>query len=265
MLHVSHIRANLRTSRLGREITYYPSTGSTNDDLWALWDAGEAATGRVVVTDKQLSGKGRQGRGWFSAPELGLSFSVLLRPELPVERLGLLSLAMGVAVVDALAADGVSAQLKWPNDILVDPSGRTSWTGRRKLGGILAESRTANDGPVVVMGVGINVNEQPDDFPKELHATAVSVRMVLGKPVRRELLLARILNRLEGLLESELTAVVFLWQERCAHIGFPVQYHGPRGLVEGRFLGVNEAGQGKITVGDRTHVVSAGDMDWTPH
>ena len=255
MLSVDAIQSHLTTRRLGREITYYPSTGSTNDDLWALLDAGKAKAGQVVITDDQRSGKGRQGRRWFSAAGLGLTFSVLLRPELPPNRLGLLSLGGGVAVVDALALEGVKARLKWPNDIV--------WEGR-KLGGILAESRMTDEGPVVLIGVGINVNEQIVDFPEELHPAAVSVHMVLGKPTQRELLLAGILNRLEELLESSLDDVTSLWQERCDHLGRPVRFQGPDGRLEGRFTGVNPAGKGLIEIGSEIHELTAGDLDLKP-
>ncbi|MFB0515926.1 MAG: biotin--[acetyl-CoA-carboxylase] ligase [Candidatus Neomarinimicrobiota bacterium] len=249
------IQGTLQTRQLGREITYYPFTDSTNEDLWQLLDKGAAVTGQVVVTDNQRSGRGRKGRRWFCAPNLGLPFSVLLCPDLSIDRLGLLSLAMGVAVIDALAADGIESRLKWPNDILVD---------RRKLGGILAESRPSDEGLVVVMGVGLNVNEQLEDFPDQLRPTAVSVHMVLGKPLPRELLLTRILNRFEQLLESNLAGVIALWHARCAHLGQLVRWHSPEGLVEGRFLGVNEAGEGEIDSGDQIRVVTAGDLDWKP-
>ncbi len=255
MLLMHLVQSHLNTHRLGREITYYPTTGSTNADLWALVDGGQAVPGQVVITDEQRSGKGRQDRRWFSAAGLGLTFSALLRPELPPERLGLLSLGMGVAVVDTLALEGVKARLKWPNDIV--------WEGR-KLGGILAESRTTGEGLVVVIGVGINVNEQIVDFPEELHSTAVSVRMVRQVPVQRELLLAGILNRLEELLESSLDDVTSLWQERCDHLGRPVRFHGPDGRLEGRFTGVNPAGQGLIQIGSEIHALTAGDLDLKP-
>ncbi len=255
MLSINLVQSHLTTRQLGREITYYPTTGSTNADLWALVDGDQAVPGQVVITDDQQSGKGRQGRRWFSAAGLGLTFSVFLQPELPPERLGLLSLGIGVAVVDALALEGVKARLKWPNDIV--------WEGR-KLGGILAESRMTGEGPVVVIGLGINVNEQLVDFPEELHPAAVSVHMVLGKPTLRELLLAGILNRLEELLESSLDDVTSLWQERCDHLGRPVRFHGPDGRLEGRFTGVNPAGQGLIEIGSEIHELTAGDLDLIP-
>ncbi len=255
MLSVRHIQSNLTTRQLGREITYVPFTDSTNDDLLALVDAGRALPGQVVVTDDQRSGKGRHGRRWHCGPGLGLPFSMLLHIGLPAERLGLLALAAGVAVADVLSAHGVAARLKWPNDILVED---------RKLGGILAESRMRGKEQLVVLGVGINVNEQLTDFPEELHPTAVSVHMALGEPVQRELILAHILNRLEQLLDGNFDEIVSLWLARCAHLGQPVRYHGPHGPVEGRFTGVDETGRGILEVAGSTRLVAAGDLDWNP-
>lgn len=255
MLDISLVRPLLTSLRLGREITCYPSTDSTNADLWALVDRGEAVPGQVVITDDQRSGKGRQGRRWFSTAGLGLTFSVFLRPKLPPERLGLLSLGMGVAIVDALALEGAKARLKWPNDVV--------WEGR-KLGGILAESRMTDEGPAVVIGVGINVNERIADFPEELHPAAASVYMLLGKPIQRELLLAWTLNRFEELLEDSLDDVTSFWQERCGHLGRPVRFQGPDGRLEGRFTGVNPVGRGLIEIGSEIHEVTAGDLDLKP-
>ncbi|UCH11334.1 MAG: biotin--[acetyl-CoA-carboxylase] ligase [Fidelibacterota bacterium] len=253
MLSVKLVQDNLITRCLGREITYYPATDSTNDDLWSLFDRGTAVNGQVVVTDEQRRGKGRQGRSWFSAPGLGLTFSMLLRPQLPAERLGLVSLAAGVAVVDALVKQEVAAQLKWPNDVLVN---------QLKLGGILAESRVAGEEITVVLGIGLNVNEQLGDFPEELRSHVISVQMASGHPVQREILLAEILARLEALQDGGMNDIVLLWMDRCAHLEQAVTYHGPDGLVAGYFRGVNDAGLGLIEVGGETLMVAAGDLDY---
>lgn len=253
MLFISLIEANLTTRHLGRAITYYPFTGSTNDDLWELLEAGEAVKGQLVITDHQRAGRGRRGRTWSAAPGLGLTFSVLLRPELPARRLGLLALAAGIAVVDALAADDVTARLKWPNDILAEG---------RKLGGILIESRLAEGAPAVVLGIGLNVNEQRDDFPDEIREGAIAVRQVRQVPVQRELLLARLLNRLEELTTDDLQAVTALWQDRCAHLGQRVRFHDGEELVEGKFRGLTADGQGEIEVGDEVRLVTAGELAW---
>jgi BirA family biotin operon repressor/biotin-[acetyl-CoA-carboxylase] ligase len=108
-----------------------------------------------------------------------LLFSVLLRPNARFEDLPQVTLLAAVAMVDALEANGVSgAQVKWPNDILIDG---------RKVCGILAETGASADGSVfVVLGVGLNVNEMPSDFPPELREIATSLAATTGRPVSRQ-------------------------------------------------------------------------------
>lgn len=123
------------------------SVTSTLDIVHALADEG-APPGTVVVADEQVAGRGRQGRRWHSPPGTGIWLGYLARPARTTET-GLLALRVGLAVVDALSDLGVSAGLKWPNDVILRD---------RKLAGILCEARWAADRLVwVAVGVGINV------------------------------------------------------------------------------------------------------------
>jgi BirA family biotin operon repressor/biotin-[acetyl-CoA-carboxylase] ligase len=128
-------------------------TGSTNEDLLAAARSG-AAEGAVLAAEEQTRGRGRQGRTWLTVPGRALLFSVLLRPAgVPAAVRGWLPLLTGVAVARAVtAATGVTASLKWPNDVLA---------GGAKLAGILAEQA----GPAIVIGIGINVGARRDDLP----------------------------------------------------------------------------------------------------
>jgi BirA family biotin operon repressor/biotin-[acetyl-CoA-carboxylase] ligase len=144
---------------------------STQTALARLAAAG-APEGTVVTARHQTEGRGRRGRRWWDTPGDGLLLSVLLRPSVPVAHVPQLSLAAGLAVVDALeAAAGVAARIRWPNDVLI---------GGRKICGILAEAASPDDGRAghVILGIGINVN-QPT-FPAELQARATSLRVVTG-------------------------------------------------------------------------------------
>ena len=145
--------------------------GSTNDAARELAAAG-APEGTVVVANEQTAGRGTKGRSWHSAPGLGLYVSTLLRPA-PGD-LSLLPLAAGVAARDAVeSSHGLSARLRWPNDILFDG---------RKLGGVLCESSIAGGRPeFAILGIGLNVNHGPGDFPSDLRASAVSIGGALGR------------------------------------------------------------------------------------
>src|SRR5262249_47666099 len=153
----------LRTRRLGHPLFTRDQVDSTNDLAWELLQQG-ADEGACVVADAQTRGRGRQGRSWHTAPGKGLALSVLLHPGCDAAALGTAPLVAGLALARGLGALGFKARLKWPNDLLA---------GRRKLSGILAESRRAADGTeVVILGVGVNVAQVASDFPPELRALA---------------------------------------------------------------------------------------------
>lgn len=170
------------------------STASTNDDVmgWAS-DDDAAPEGACVIADQQMSGRGRWGRSWSSAPGKALMFSLVLRPsEMPAERLGLLTSAMGVACAEAIAAvTSLAPAVKWPNDVEIRG---------RKVAGILFESRLTGHRPeVVVAGVGVNTHWALDEIPEEIRETATSLAVEEAVPPGRGELLAEILERFESL------------------------------------------------------------------
>lgn len=177
----------LRAALVGCSVHYLESVGSTNAVLRSMAASG-APEGTVVVADEQTEGRGRAGRAWFSPPGVGLWLSVLLAPRLPPRELVPLSMVTAVSVADALRRDfGIDARIKWPNDV---------YAGGRKLGGILLESLQGAGGPVewVVVGIGLNVNLDAGDLPPDIASTAVSMRMLLKRPVSRLEVLRTILD-----------------------------------------------------------------------
>ena len=171
----------VRPGGLWRDIRVVSETGSTNADLLAEAQAG-AAEGLVLVAETQTAGRGRLGRSWSSPPRAALAFSVLLRPVAvaPAAR-AWLPLLTGIAVAAALRAEaGVTATLKWPNDVLVDG---------RKIAGILAEAH----GDAIVAGVGLNVTLTRAELPVP---TATSLLLENAACLDRERLLAAILTEL---------------------------------------------------------------------
>lgn len=180
--------------RLGRPLRYLDEIGSTNTEALAWADSG-APEGALVVADHQTAGRGRWGRDWLSAPGSLLQFSLVLRPDLPADRVGLLTTALGIAcaeVVETLA--GIPTGIKWPNDVVVRG---------RKLAGILVESRL--DGSrlsTAVAGMGINVGWTRAEVPDEIAERATSVAIESGAaPPSRSDLLAAILASFESVYE----------------------------------------------------------------
>jgi len=231
------MRAKLSSRIFGRVLEYHDRVGSTNDVILDL--AAQAALhGTVCLADEQSAGRGRRGYGWFSPPGCGIWASVLLRPRLSAARTPPLTLCAAAAVARVLeAAAGVSVEIKWPNDLRM---------GGRKVAGILAESRVVSgDEPVIVIGMGINVNHTRDQFPEELAASATSLRIESGRPVGREELFLAILASVESAygdyLESGPSSLLAEVDARLSWRGLPVEADSPAGAT-GRVSHIDEEG-----------------------
>jgi BirA family biotin operon repressor/biotin-[acetyl-CoA-carboxylase] ligase len=207
------------------------TTGSTNADLLADPDAPDGA---VLVADHQAAGRGRLGRVWSAPPRSSLAVSVLLRPERPVADWSLLPLVTGLAVVDAMGALGVSARLKWPNDVLVEGPDRPG-----KVCGILAEVR----GERVVLGAGINVSLRTDELPVD---TATSLVLAGARSHDRDTVLRRYLRALRTRVDAWAAGESPLGDYRAlsATIGQDVRAHLPDGsALEALAVDVDDDGR----------------------
>ena len=181
------LRPRPGTGPLEGPLVHLDSTGSTNDHARELALRG-APHGTVVVAEQQTAGRGRQGRTWSAPPGRALTLSAIVR--LPGAALEQLPLAVAVAVCEA--CEGVAAvtcRIKWPNDV---------WIENRKAAGVLIEARPL-DGWAVI-GIGLNVDTEPGEFPSELRDTAASLRSATGRRVDREDALDALLARLAAWL-----------------------------------------------------------------
>lgn len=178
---------------IGGPVTWLPATGSTNQ--LALEAAQAGASRGVWVADEQTAGRGRGGHLWHSARGDGLYVSVIVTPELPLERALWLSLATGLAAQQAiLTSTGIRIDLRWPNDLL---------SGTRKLGGILVESSVTNAPTSLryaVLGIGINVHHR--SFPPEIASLATSLQLEGAQNVSRQALLIAFLRALDRELDE---------------------------------------------------------------
>lgn len=234
--------------------------GSTNALVVERARAG-AAAGLVIVAEHQTAGRGRLDRSWEVPPRSAVTFSMLVRPDLPPADWPWLPLFTGYAVHAALAdrADGIG--LKWPNDLLVE-----SPEGDRKLAGILVERVETPDGPAAVLGVGINVHQAPDELPIEA-ATSVD-QIIEGTPDRTEVL-AEVIASLEMLMPllSDTDALRRAYAGECVTIGRQVRVEVPAGEpitgtavdidAGGRLVVQTATGEVPVGAGDVVHVRSA--------
>ena len=228
------------------EIRWFTGIDSTNRHL-LLESARGCGEGVVAVADEQTAGRGRHGRTWVAAPGAALLVSILLRPDLPPERLHLVTLATGVAASEAVAeVGGFDARLKWPNDLVVDD---------RKLAGILAEADGAGG---VVVGMGLNLRS--DAFPAEIADTATACDRHAAHVVDRAELLVAWLLRLDHWLGST-DHVVAAAIARSATLGRDVQVELARTSFGGVATGMTPEGYLVVTRPDGTEqTVTAGDV-----
>ena len=224
--------------RIGRDIRVFEQTTSTNDVIEKLALAG-ASEGAVIFAESQTAGRGRLGRGWVSPARKGLWFSVLLRPTLSPSAATQLTVGCATALRQAIESEtGLKPEIKWPNDILL--SGR-------KVAGILTELSAELDRiKYVVVGIGVDVNLDRDDFPAELRGQATSLKIELGRPVVRADLATAILGELDRvyarILAGDFTGVADEWERHCSTLGHPlVIYLGDR-CVRGRAESLGEDG-----------------------
>ncbi|WP_319945665.1 biotin--[acetyl-CoA-carboxylase] ligase [Nocardia macrotermitis] len=228
------------------------STGSTNADLVAR-AADPAADGHVLLAEAQERGRGRHDRVWSSPPRAQLALSMLVRPAgIAPAALGWLPLLTGVAVVDAVReATGLNANLKWPNDILIEG---------RKVSGILAEVASPGAAPAVVIGVGLNVSLTQEELPVP-HATSLTLSG--ADEVDRTALTLSILRQFAARFTAWRDArwdtmdLARRYRARCITLGAEVRAELPGGeVLLGIATDVDEVG--RLLIGNRA--VSAGDV-----
>ncbi len=223
----SKIREHLKTKIFGRRMYSLDSIDSTNTHLKSLAVEG-AEEGTLVITEEQTAGKGRLGRTWQTQKGMNLTFSVLLRPNISANHLGIISIAAGVAVAEAIQElCKIQAECKWPNDILFDD---------KKLCGILCESVISpSKFSAVIVGIGVNVNQTM--FPTELNDIATSIARATGTTADRAALLAKILERLEfwyDKIQSDQTEeIIVQWKKNTTMLGKKISVNRQGAVLDG--------------------------------
>jgi len=238
-LHADDLLARLGKVRVaGRDIRVFEQTTSTNDVIEKLARDG-VKEGVVVFAESQTKGRGRLGRKWMSPTRKGLWFSVLLRPDLRPQETTQLTVASATALRRAIRTiTGLSAEIKWPNDLLI---------GGKKVAGILTEMSAEVDRVRhVIIGIGVDVNQDASEFPSELRGIATSLKIASGEPVSRAELATEMLRELDAdyarVCAHQFPALADEWEAGCATIGRNVSVQmGPR-LIRGRAEALDDDG-----------------------
>jgi BirA family biotin operon repressor/biotin-[acetyl-CoA-carboxylase] ligase len=187
LLSAERILKGSPVRQVGRRILILDSVSSTNDIAWGQAEQPDS-DGLCVFAETQTAGRGRRGRTWQSGRGDSLLFSVLLRDRpLPAD---ILTLASAVAVAESVAGQfPLHIQIKWPNDVLIE---------KKKICGILTESRNIRGRMCLVVGIGLNVNQSREFFLSlGLETPATSLAIETGQETDRNALAALILNSLD--------------------------------------------------------------------
>jgi BirA family biotin operon repressor/biotin-[acetyl-CoA-carboxylase] ligase len=188
-LVAQELQAGIGGALIGREIIVLEQTGSTNDAILQVANA-NSKEGLVVFAEHQTAGRGQRGNRWESAIGKGLWFSILLRPEIDLASSPRLTAWAAQAISDTIQYEfSVTPTIKLPNDVQIDG---------RKVAGVLVEMRAREKAPhLAIAGIGVNVNQSSEDFPKELQSRAISLAMALGKQIDRQNFAIALLRELD--------------------------------------------------------------------
>jgi BirA family biotin operon repressor/biotin-[acetyl-CoA-carboxylase] ligase len=204
-----------KTRVVGRDIRVFEETTSTNDVIEKLARDG-VKEGAVVFAESQTGGRGRLGRKWMSPPRQGLWFSVLLRPKLRPQEVTQLTIASATALRRAIkTVTGRLPEIKWPNDLLFDG---------KKVVGILTEMSAEVDCVrYVILGIGVDVNQDAAEFPAELRRLATSLKLVTGRKISRAELAVEMLRELDAdyarIGAGQFSQLADEWETGCATLG----------------------------------------------
>lgn len=274
----------LTTAEVGRRVMHFSEISSTMDvarevalgNRQALRlrssagvsgeDRPAPAIGTAIFADYQSGGRGRLDRTWVSPPRQSLLFSVILEPLGFSTALSVFPLMTAVSLCSALETFlGVAPEIKWPNDLTL--SGK-------KFCGVLCRAHAFPNRPdegmgtarqIVVLGIGINLNQRPADFPPEIRETATSLRITLGKRIPRIALARRILERIDAdyqeILREGAQPVLRRYKARCASLGRRVRVILPDEELIGWAEDVAEDGSLVLRVGEKCQaLIRAADV-----
>lgn len=246
---------NLNTKQLGRTIDYYTTCESTQ--IIAADKAREGAPhGTVVIAEEQTDGRGRLDRSWNSTANKGIWMSVIIRPAISPQFAAQFTLVSAVAITQAIQeVTNLTPEIKWPNDILING---------KKVTGILTELQADMDiVHSIIIGIGVNVNQEQSAFEESIQKTATSLKIENGEEIDRSLLASKILYYLEKYgdlyVENGFKPIKILWESHNCTIGKRIRATTLRETLEGVALGITNDGvlEIKLDSGEIRGVYSA--------
>lgn len=276
--YTDYVRLALSSQIFGHDIKYVASTPTTMT-LAHQWvqqaqDTGQSGAGFVVVTDEQTAGRGRLARQWAAPPGRALLTSIVVAPPLLPVEIAQLPMIAGIAVLDALRASvpvlARQFRLKWPNDVVILGDGALG-----KIAGMLIERVVTPVGfTYAVLGIGINVNQRPEELPTQRvnGLPPVSLYRLLHHDTAREevlinlcLALGRLLNSTSRLSPEEIHR---RWESALINVGQQVTVHHNAAddtppWLTGTVVGTMRDGSLIVeTANGMQHFIEAGDAEF---
>lgn len=252
MFKIEDFDIKLNTKFIGRNFVYASCVSSTNTYL--AENSKTLPNGSVILSEFQTDGKGRLKRSWYSNEGENLTFSILLNNDIHGLNLNHLNLATSLAVSSSIEnLYQLKTDLKWPNDVLIN---------NKKVSGILLESSTKGaDFEKVVVGVGINVNQ--NKFVGDFNIQPTSVRHEMRRSIVREKLLSEVLNTFEELLfelKKDSKLILNKWRDKCRMIGEHISIESDGKVKYGTFYDIDANGLMILKTGDKLEKISIGDV-----
>ena len=236
-LRPEELSEQFRDRRIGRELLYFDTIDSTNNELKRRAVSG-TVDGTVILADQQTGGRGRRGRSFVSPAGKGLYLSAALRPRCPLSEISTLTAWTAVALCDAVeAVCGVRPGIKWPNDLVLN---------RKKLCGILTElewEAESGEFSCVIIGAGINVSQDEADFGPEVAPIAISLAQALGTAPDRTELAAQVIRSLNALYDdfpAQNAAYLECFRRDCLTVGNPIKVISGAGERIGTATGISD-------------------------
>lgn len=234
-LSPGEIKAGIHTKIIGKEIKYFKETQSTN--IIAREIAPSVEEGTIVIAESQTAGRGRLGRKWIS-PEGGIWLSIILKPKIEPLHAPRITLLAGVSVARAIRSLGLTAKIKWPNDILING---------KKVCGILTEIGAEADLiDYIVIGIGIDANVDIDSFPDEIRDNSTSLKKEMGKKINRVDFVRKLIEEFDSeylkFQKEGFQPILEEWRNMSATIGEWVKISTQTRTIYGEAVGVDNEG-----------------------
>ncbi|GAA0459061.1 biotin--[acetyl-CoA-carboxylase] ligase [Alkalibacillus silvisoli] len=253
------IRWGLETDWLGHHLHYYPSVTSTQNIAHDL-ARDKASHGTVVMAGEQTKGKGRMKRYWDSKQNAGLWFSTVLRPKsLEPKNATQITLVAAVALAKVMSNYSIPVRIKWPNDLFI---------GERKLSGILTEMQAEQDQiDYIILGIGINVNHDKNDFDQSIVNQATSLKIYAEEQINLNDLFKSVAKEFElqyeRFIEQGFKPIKSEWESYAYKMGEWLKVRA-QGEWNAKLVGIHEDGALKvIDENGQEHLLYSAEILWS--